>query len=178
LGLEPALSVRLSVNDPLTLLISHHLRSAPRSQSGVQPDWRRGRLRARRHPQGDAVHQPGVRAAPRVFAFVSMPIDTPTLSLSPPHPSLAVSEATTSKTRAPPRSLPSSRRRRSPTWSAPLPECLLLCQCPFTCLLSHHPHPTPRLQSWRQHDPRPGRLRARSHPQGDADHSYEVRRRP
>ena len=33
-------------------------------------------------------------AAARVFAFMSMPIDTPTLSPSPPHPSLAVSEAT------------------------------------------------------------------------------------
>ena len=33
-------------------------------------------------------------AAAREFAFVSMPIDTPTLSPSPPDPSLAVSEAT------------------------------------------------------------------------------------
>jgi hypothetical protein len=53
---------------------------------------------------------------------LSAPIDTPTLSPSPPHPSLAVSEATTSETRAPPRSPPSSRRRRSPTSSAPPPQ--------------------------------------------------------
>ena len=44
-------------------------------------------------------------------ARVSAPVDTPTLSPSPSHPSLAVSGATISETRASPRSLPSSRRR-------------------------------------------------------------------
>ena len=47
-----------------------------------------------------------------VFAFVSAPIDTLTLSPSPSHTSLAVSEATASETRAPLRSLPSSTRLR------------------------------------------------------------------
>jgi len=77
-----------------------------------------------------------VRRRPRTFAFLSGPIDTPTLSPSPPHPSLAVSDTTTSEIRVPPRSPPSSRRRRSPTWGAPPPECLLLCQCPLTRLYS------------------------------------------
>ena len=39
---------------PLTLLISHHLRAAPRSQSDEQQHRRQGHLRTRRHPQGDA----------------------------------------------------------------------------------------------------------------------------
>ena len=40
--------------------------------------WHRaqGRLRARCYPQGDTDHQPRVRRRPRVFAFVSAPIDT------------------------------------------------------------------------------------------------------
>jgi len=58
-------------------------------------------------------------AAARVFAFLSMPIDTPTLSPSPFW--LAVSVATTSETRAPPRSPPSSRRQRLPPWGKPPP---------------------------------------------------------
>jgi hypothetical protein len=41
--------------------------------------------------------------------------------------------------RAPPRSLPSSRRRRSPIWSAPPPECLLLCQRLLTHLRTLFP---------------------------------------
>ena len=68
-----------------------------------------------------------------------MPIDTPTLSPSPPHPSLAVSLATRSETRAPPRSPPSSRRHRSRTYSAPPPPCLLFCQCPLTHLRTLFP---------------------------------------
>ena len=67
-----------------------------------------------------------------------MPIDTPTLSLLPSYPSLAVSNTTASKTRAPLRWLPSSTRRRSPTSSEPPPpKCLLSCQRPLTRLLSH-----------------------------------------
>jgi hypothetical protein len=53
-----------------------------------------------------------LKCAPaRVFAFLSVPVDMPTLSPSPPHPSLAVSKAMPSDTRAPLRSPPSSRRR-------------------------------------------------------------------
>jgi len=117
-------------------------------------------------------------AAARVFAFVSMPVDMPALSPFPPYPSLTVSTATTSEPRAPPRSPPSSRQRRSLTWSAPPPECSLSCQRPLTCLLSHHSHPTPRSQSLQQQHRSRGRLRARRHPQGDAAHQLRVRRRP
>ena len=81
-------------------------------------------------------------AAPYRRPRVSAPIDTPTLSPSRPHPSLAVWSGTASETRAPLRSPPSSRRRRSPTWSAPPPECLLLCQCPLTRLHSHCRNPS------------------------------------
>ena len=49
-------------------------------------------------------------AAAQAFAFVSMPVDTRLLSRCP-HQSLAVSGTTTSVSRAPPRSLLSSRRR-------------------------------------------------------------------
>jgi hypothetical protein len=63
---------------------------------------------------------------------------------------------------------------------AAAPKCLPFCQRPLTCLLpSHHlrfsPHPP---QSRGQRDQVRGRLRARRHPQGDADHSSEVRCRP
>ena len=124
---------------PLTRLLSHRSHPAPRLQYWGQQHRGRGRLRARRHPQGDADHHPGVSHRPRLFAFVS----APTLSPSPLHPSLAVSETISSETRAPLRSPPSSRRRRSPTWSAPPPECLLLCQRPLTFA-------TPTLQFGRQ----------------------------
>ena len=53
-------------------------------------------------------------AAPPVFAFVSAPVDTLALPSFPLRPSLTVSLGTRSETRAPPRSQPSSRRRRSP----------------------------------------------------------------
>ena len=59
------------------------------------------------------------------------------------HPPLAVSRTITSETRAPPRSPPSSRIRRSPTCGAPPPERSLLCQCPLTRLLSHRVHLAP-----------------------------------
>ena len=52
-------------------------------------------------------------ATPSVFAFVSAPIDTAALSPSSLLPLLAVFVATASELRACPRSLPSSRRRRS-----------------------------------------------------------------
>ena len=103
--------VFLFCQPPLTRLLSHLSHPAPRLQYWGQQHRSRGRLRARRHPQGDADHHPGVSHRPRLFAFVSAPIDTPTLSPSPSHLSLAVSRATASETRAPPRSQPSSRRR-------------------------------------------------------------------
>ena len=51
----------------------------PNLQYRVEQDWRHGRLRARSHPQQDDDHQTRVRCHPRVFAFVSAPIDTPLL---------------------------------------------------------------------------------------------------
>ena len=58
------------VSAPLTRLLSHLSRSAPGSQSRLEQDRRRGRLRARSHPQGDAGHQPGVRRRPSVRFYV------------------------------------------------------------------------------------------------------------
>ena len=72
-----------------------------------------------------------MRRRPSVCFRVSA-IDTPSLSLFPSYPSLAVSNATASKTRAPLRLLPSSTRRRSQTSSEPPPpKCLLSCQRPL-----------------------------------------------
>ena len=130
-----------------------------------------------RGAQGERRDFAQVRRRPRVFAFLSAPVDTPTLLPSPSHPSLAVSEATTLESRAPPRSLPSSRRLRSPTSSAPPhPECSLSCQRPLTLLLSHRSHPAPHPQSRAQSHWDRGRLRARCRPQGYEDHQPQVRR--
>jgi len=54
---------------------------------------------------------------PKVFAFLSMacPLTRLLSHRFPPHPSLTVSKATPSETRAPLHSPPSSRRRRSPS---------------------------------------------------------------
>ena len=59
-------------------------------------------------------------AAARVFAFTSAPVDMPAHT-APTHP-FTVSRETASGPRAPPRSLLSSRRHRSPTSSAPPPQ--------------------------------------------------------
>ena len=61
----------------LTRLLSHRSHPTPRLQYWGQQHRRRGRLRARRHPQEDADHHPGVSHRPRLFAFVSAPVDTP-----------------------------------------------------------------------------------------------------
>ena len=61
LALEPAPECSLPCQRPLTRLLSHRSRSAPRLQSRLERDQSRGRLRARRHPQGDSDHQPEVR---------------------------------------------------------------------------------------------------------------------
>ena len=54
----------------------------------------------------------------------------------------------------------------------------LLCQRPLTLLPSHRSNLTHALQYWVQQDRRQGRLRARSHPQGDDDLQPQVRRHP
>ena len=65
--------------------------------------------------KGSAVTTLECAPALRVFAFLSMPIDTPSHRCFPFCPSLAVSVTTSLETGAPPQSLPSSRRRRSLT---------------------------------------------------------------
>jgi hypothetical protein len=117
---------------------SHHPRSAPHPQSRCQRHRRRGRLRARCHPQGDADHKSQVRRRPIAFAFLSAPVDTPTLSPFPSCSSVTALRGTTSEPRAPPRSLPSSMRHGSPSLSARHPECSLPCQRPLTRLTTHH----------------------------------------
>ena len=110
-------SALLTPTCPLTAAPTH----LP-SQYPGQRRRRQGRLRARCHPQGDDDLQPRVRrCTPKWLLFCQPPL-TRTCSLTvPPHPSLAVSGTTTSETRAPPLSRPSSRRRRSPISSAPPP---------------------------------------------------------
>ena len=106
----------LSCQRPLTRLISHRPRSTFRSQARSQPHRRRGRLGARRGPQGQLdpavarVGCLGTRTASRAFAFMSAPADTahhPPLVPRHPHPPLATVCSTVSSTR--------TRRRRSET---------------------------------------------------------------
>ena len=116
-----------------------------------------------------------MRRRPRVFLWCQHPMIL-TLALPPPHPLLAVSGATSSETRVPPRLRQSSKRRESPSLSAPPPDSVrFLCQLPLT-RLSHHPHPTPRSQSPRQQHRIRGRLCVRCHPQRDKDNQPGVRR--
>jgi len=96
-----------------------------------------GRLRARRHPQGDKDYHPGVSRRPRVFAFVSAPIDTPHTTSHTPL--LAVCTTTASVPREQPLSPRASRATRCCNrWGRPLgaqtraPECLPFCQRPLT----------------------------------------------
>ena len=147
-----------------------------------RPSWQRhlhrgGHHQAVRGAQGERRDLAGVRRRPQVFAFLSAPVDTPALSLPTSHPPVAVSGPTKSETRAPPRSLPSSRRRRSPPWGVPLP-LFAFVSAPLARLLSHRSHPAPRLQYRAQRHQSRGRLRACGHPQGDADHHPEVSHRP
>ena len=81
---------------------------------------RLGHWKIEKHFPNQDANPPHVahRRRPRVFPFVSAPVDTRLLSHCF-HPSLAVSDSTASESRASLRSLPSSRRQRSPTSSAP-----------------------------------------------------------
>jgi hypothetical protein len=95
-----------------------------------------------------------VRPPPwRVLGFCQRPLTRLLSHRFPPCPSLTVSEPTTSEPRAPLRSPPSSRRRRSPIWSAPPPECLLLCQL---TLLTTHLRSLARSLSWNGLGPEGG----------------------
>ena len=70
----PAPECSLSRQRPLTCLLT--LPPPIPLQSRGKQHRAQGRLRARCYPQGDTDHQPRVRRRPRVFAFVSAPIDT------------------------------------------------------------------------------------------------------
>ena len=126
---------------------------------------------------------PPVQVFAQVYAAAFLVSTHCLLSHSVPScPSLAVSEATRSESRAPLHSLPSSTRRRSPASSAPLlPKCLLSCQRPLTRLLVQSltiSHLAPRSQSRSQRHRRQGRHCARCHPQRDEDHQPQVRAPP
>ena len=96
-----------------------------------------------------------------VFAFVSAPIDTLALPPFPLRPSFAASVATRSEPRAPRRSLPCSKRRESPSSSAP-PHPLVFALVSVHAdiltnkLLSHYIHSAPRSQSRGQRHHRRG----------------------
>ena len=60
----------------MTRLLCHPVsHTAPCPQSLRQQHRSRGCLHTRRHPQGDADHQPQARRRPSMFAFVSAPAD-------------------------------------------------------------------------------------------------------
>ena len=74
--------------------------------------------------------------------------------------------------------LPECRSLTSLKCAAATPKCLLTCQRPLTCLLSHCSHPTPRSQSRRQQNGSRRSHCAGCRPQGDEDHEPQVRCRP
>jgi hypothetical protein len=169
-----------------TRLLSHCPHPHPLQSLG-QWHRRQGCLCTRRHPQRDEDHAPIVRHSPEPelsLRPLSMPLDTAVLSPFPFHPSPAVSTRTTSVQKEQLLSWTASRATRRCKCSSRLrgartgPKCSPLCQRPLTRLLSHHPHPTPCSQSRRKRHRIRGRLCARGHPQGDADHQLRVRRRP
>ena len=121
----------------MTRLLSHRSHPAPRLQYWGQRHRSRGRLRARRHPQGDADHHPGVSHRPRLFAFVSAPIDTHAST-----PALLCWQSAKQQ----PRPQGSSRSRQRPQGQLhvaitgvgcsalePIPKCSPFCQRPLTC---------------------------------------------
>jgi hypothetical protein len=114
LWLEPTPECSPSCQRPLTRLLSHHPHPTPHSLGDYNKIGDQGASALAAILKETQITNLKCAAA-RVFAFMSMPIDTPTLSPSPLHPSLAVSEAAASDTRAPLRSPPSSRRHRSLT---------------------------------------------------------------
>ena len=118
-----------------------------------------------------------MRRGPRVFAFVSAPIDTPTLSPFPILPlahSLQVNaigaEGATALA-----AILNETKITNLECAAPAKR-LLLCQRPLTHLLSNWSHPTPRTQSRRQRHRSRGSHCDCCHPQRDEDHQPPVRR--
>jgi hypothetical protein len=70
---------------------------------------------------------------PKVFAFLSAPIDTPPLSPSPPHPSLdSLYESCIGDKGASALVAILKETQITNLGCAAAPECLLLCQCPLT----------------------------------------------
>ena len=123
----------------MTWLLSHHPHSAPHPQSRWQRHRRRGRVSARCCSQGDADHRSKVRHCPRVFAFMSAPIDM--AHHLPPNPTLAVSSTTSSVLKEEPRLQRASRATRrcnrlskSPASRTSPRESSRLCQRPLTLL--------------------------------------------
>jgi hypothetical protein len=106
-----------------------------------------------------------------------MPIDTPTLSPSPPHPSLPCSlEGNTIRDQGA-SALAAILKKTQITnlECAAAPECSLLCQRPLTRFLTVLILPL-AWQSRGQQNQSRWRLRARCCPQGDDDHQPKVRR--
>ena len=170
------------VSAPADTHLPSHCAPTHPSQYREQPNRSRGRLRARRHPQGDADHHPGVSHRPRVFAFVSAPVDTCLVSHRPlPACSLGGNALTNygndmSGLLKLVEILPLTKIES--LGCAAASKCSLLCQRPLTRLLSHHSRSAPCLQSPLERDRRRERLRARCCPKGDANHRPAVRRHP
>ena len=104
----------------------------PCSQSVRQPPRPRGRARSCRGPQGQhhaAKAQVGrmtLKPAPGRSLFCQRPLTLLPSHRPQPYPCFAVSGGTRSETRAPPRLLPFSKRRESPSSSAPPPDSVRL----------------------------------------------------
>ena len=106
---------------------------------------RRGRLRARGHPQGDDDLRPQVRRRPMVFAFLSAPVDRAALSpslLRPSPCSLCGNHIRDEGASALAAVLKETQITNLKCAAAP--ECLLSCQRPLTHLRSHLIHSVPR----------------------------------
>ena len=112
----------LSCQRPLTILLFpwQFGRQRPLRRRSSRPRHLHcsGHHHAVRGAQGERRDLARVRRRPECFCFCQRPLTRLlSLTISAP-PSSAVSTATTLETRAPLRSPPSSRRRRSPAWGA------------------------------------------------------------
>ena len=127
--------VHFCVQRPLTRLLSHHLRPSPLIRSlGNNYIRDEGASALAAILKETQITNLECATAPECLLLCQGPL-TPLLFHRFPYPSLADSSAMASEPRAPPRSLPSSTRRRSPSSSAPTtpkPKCLLSCQRPLT----------------------------------------------
>ena len=81
LGTQTSPRVFAIVSAPADTHLPSHCAPTHPLQYPAQRHRRRGRRRARSHPQGDDDLQPRVRRHPIVFAFLSAPLDTPAPTL-------------------------------------------------------------------------------------------------